>query len=98
MIVPVPSEAPPRVERLTRGEIAVLVLAAKGLSNDEIRERLGLGPEAIRYRSRRILRKLGAANRCHAVAIAYESGIIAPGELTDGVAEAVAEAAATSAG
>jgi DNA-binding NarL/FixJ family response regulator len=96
VIVPLPQKAPARVERLTRGEVAVLVLAAKGLSNDEIRERLGLGREAIRYRSRRILRKLGAANRCHAVAIAYESGIIAPGQLTDGLAEAVAEAAATS--
>ncbi|GAA4067279.1 response regulator transcription factor [Nonomuraea soli] len=67
-----------RPEALTRREAEVLALVATGLSNAGIAARLGIGAGTVRSHLARILAKLSAANRAHAVGIAYESGFISP--------------------
>ncbi|MEW9532571.1 LuxR C-terminal-related transcriptional regulator [Microbispora sp. NPDC049125] len=64
---------------LTRREAEVLALVATGLSNAGIGEKLGIGTGTVRSHLARILTKLQAANRAHAVGIAYESGYITGG-------------------
>jgi DNA-binding CsgD family transcriptional regulator len=65
---PRPVDAPPRTRsillaRLTPREAEIALLLTDGLSNREIAEQLGLSPETVKANVRRILRKLGAANR-----------------------------------
>ncbi|MCW2876908.1 MAG: two-component response regulator [Sphaerisporangium sp.] len=64
---------------LTRREAEVLALVATGLSNAGIAEKLGIGTGTVRSHLARILTKLQATNRAHAVGIAYESGFITGG-------------------
>ncbi|MEU8269408.1 response regulator transcription factor [Sphaerisporangium sp. NPDC049002] len=64
---------------LTRREAEVLALVATGLSNAGIAEQLGIGAGTVRSHLARILTKLKATNRAHAVGIAYESGFITGG-------------------
>jgi DNA-binding NarL/FixJ family response regulator len=65
-----------RLTELTRREAEVLELVAAGLSNAGIAEKLGIGTGTVRSHLARILAKLSAANRAHAVGIAYECGLI----------------------
>lgn len=48
---------------LTARESEVASLAAEGLSNEEIAERLSLGSETVKSHLKKIFRKLGVANR-----------------------------------
>lgn len=68
-------------DELTAREYSVLVLMARGLSNSEIARDLSLSLETIKSHVRRVLGKLGARNRCHAVALAYEHSLLAMGTL-----------------
>ncbi|MDA3627285.1 response regulator transcription factor [Saccharopolyspora oryzae] len=76
---PAPS---PGLEALTDRERQVLVQVARGLSNDEIAERLVLSPATAKTHVSRIMSKLGARDRAQLVVLAYESALIAPGWLT----------------
>jgi DNA-binding NarL/FixJ family response regulator len=60
---------------LTSREAEVLALIARGLSNAEIAESLGLSVETIRTHVKHVYMKTGARDRAHAVIIAYESGL-----------------------
>jgi DNA-binding NarL/FixJ family response regulator len=62
--------------RLTERERDVLELLAEGLQHEEIGQRLGIGPETVRTHVRQASRRLGAANRTQAVAIAIRLGLI----------------------
>ena len=67
-----------RIE-LSQRERQILALASHGLSNADVAATLELSIETIKSHMRRVLGKLGARNRCHAVALGYEHGILVPG-------------------
>ncbi|MNV26033.1 Transcriptional regulatory protein LiaR [compost metagenome] len=64
-------------ELLTRKEIQVMRLAAEGLSNDQIAERLFVAETTVRTHLRNINVKLDARNRMEAIAFARRAGLIA---------------------
>lgn len=63
------------LDELTAREREVLELVAEGLSNQEIRERLGLAEKTIKHYMTNILGKLQVRSRVEAALIAYREGI-----------------------
>jgi DNA-binding NarL/FixJ family response regulator len=63
---------------LSRREHQVLELIANGLENQEIAKQLFVSVETIRTHVKGILRKLCARDRAHAVAAAYQLGVLVP--------------------
>ena len=59
-------------------EREVLVLIARGLTNDEIAAELVVSLATVKTHVNRVLAKLGAASRAQAVVAAYESGLVRP--------------------
>ena len=64
---------------LTDREREVLALVGRGLTNDEIGERLFLSPLTAKTHVSRIMTKLDARDRVHLVVVAYETGLVQPG-------------------
>jgi DNA-binding CsgD family transcriptional regulator len=65
-------------------DLDVLALAASGLRNREIGDRLGISEETVKSHIHGVLVKLPARNRTHAVAIAIRRGLILPRTETIG--------------
>jgi DNA-binding NarL/FixJ family response regulator len=65
---------------LTDREREILRLVAQGLSNAEIAGRLVISPLTAKTHVSNVLRKLDCRDRPALVAIAYESGLITPGD------------------
>lgn len=68
-----------RIDELTEREMEVLLLLARGLTNEQMGERLFLSPATVKSHVTRILGKLGVRSRVQAVILAYETGLVTPG-------------------
>ncbi|WP_114855674.1 response regulator transcription factor [Brachybacterium sp. YJGR34] len=77
---PAEPQAAAALAKLTDREAEVLLLVARGLSNGEIAEKLFISPHTAKTHVNRIMTKVRSHDRAQLVILAYESGLLAPGE------------------
>jgi len=70
----------PDLAELTAREIEVLRLVGKGLTNTEIAGRLVVGETTVKTHLSRTMTKLALSTRAQAVVVAYETGLVVPGD------------------
>jgi DNA-binding NarL/FixJ family response regulator len=68
-----------QLDDLTEREREVVTLAAAGLSNQEIAQRLVISAATVRTHVSRAISKLDARDRTQLVVLAYETGLVRPG-------------------
>ncbi|MCP3976035.1 MAG: response regulator transcription factor [bacterium] len=76
---PRPTAAERRIQSLTVREQEVLVQLGRGLSNSEMSEQLFIAESTVKTHIKRVLSKIEARDRVHAIVLAYESGLMDDG-------------------
>jgi DNA-binding NarL/FixJ family response regulator len=71
------------LDALTTREREMMTLAAHGLSNDQIAERLFLSPLTVKTHINRAMMKLAVRDRAQLVVLAYQTGLVHPGDSID---------------
>jgi DNA-binding NarL/FixJ family response regulator len=71
-----------RLGTLSGREKEILVGMARGRSNRELADHLVLGETTVKTHVSHVLGKLGLSSRVQAVVLAYEAGVVRPGEGT----------------
>jgi DNA-binding NarL/FixJ family response regulator len=74
------SKQMPGMTELTDREREVTQLVGGGLSNTEIAQRLYISPSTAKTHVNRAMMKTGARDRAQLVVLAYETGLVTPGE------------------
>ena len=79
---PAKAERPPNphLDTLTDREREVLMAVARGLSNAEVATELFMSHATAKTHVSRLLAKLHARDRAQLVVVAYEAGVVAPGD------------------
>jgi DNA-binding NarL/FixJ family response regulator len=79
---PSPADPAPYLDKLSAREVDVFRLLARGLSNREIADQLIIGETTVKTHVTRLLTKLELRDRIQAVILAYETGLVSPGDKT----------------
>lgn len=74
-----PAPGVAELDSLTEREREVLLMVARGRSNQEIAEELFISPHTAKTHVNRIMTKVGAHDRAQLVILAYESGLLVQG-------------------
>jgi DNA-binding NarL/FixJ family response regulator len=80
---PPPGALPALLDQLTAREVEVLSLVGRGLSNADIGRALFISEATAKTHVASILRKTTVGDRVGAVVLAYETGLVRPGENPD---------------
>jgi DNA-binding NarL/FixJ family response regulator len=64
------------LQELSTRELEILELVADGLGNRQIAGQLHVSEETVKTHLRRLMRKLGATSRAHAVAVGIRAQLI----------------------
>lgn len=65
---------------LTERELEVVSLVGRGLSNDQIAQRLVLSPATVKTHVNRAMAKVGARDRAQLVVLTYQTGLVRAGD------------------
>jgi DNA-binding NarL/FixJ family response regulator len=71
-----------RLDELTDHELEVLKLVARGMTNKEVAEELYVSETTVKTHVSHVLTKLGIRDRVQVVVVAYESGLVQPGDAS----------------
>jgi DNA-binding NarL/FixJ family response regulator len=75
---PLTAGAGPQLKELTNREREAVALAAQGLSNDQIADRMVISPATAKTHISRAMAKVHARDRAQLVVLAYETGLVTP--------------------